>query len=357
MGKKKLSRQIRKKGLPPGSLVYTGSRPERSPDVYTISYSAERFNIDAFYDNAGVKQFKESKQGVLWIDIRNLSDVSFIEKVGTDFEIHPLALEDVLNTQQRAKFEAYDNGLFIVLPNLRLDAQTLELHHEQISLFLSRNGVVSFQEDPDDTFQSVRARLSDVNSKIRKKQSDYLAFQLADTIIDDYFLVLDEFETAIVDLEADLHLHGAAESYRDRIFSLKRSLSLFRLRLQPLRDTMSKFQRAEGDLLDPSNDLYFRDLVDHVAQVQDSSDNFREMMIHIESLYQVEVGNRLNHVMRLLTVISTIFIPLSFIAGIYGMNFEYMPELHWRYGYFFVLGFMFFVMVGMLIYFKRKRWI
>lgn len=357
MGKKKHSRQIRKKGLPPGSLIYTGSRPDRSPDVYTIYYSATDVVIDAFYDDATVKRRNESKEGVLWVDIRNLSDIRFIEKVGADFDIHPLALEDVLNTNQRAKFEAYDNGLFIVLPNLRLDPLTLELGHEQIALFVTRSSIVSFQEDPDDTFQSVRARLSDSGAKIRKKSCDYLAFQLADNIIDDYFLVLDEFETAIVELETDLHLNGASETHRNRIFDLKRALSLFRLRLQPLRDTMTRFQRAESSLLDPANDLYFRDLVDHVAQVQDSSDNFREMVIHIESLYQVEVGNRLNHVMRLLTVISTIFIPLSFVAGVYGMNFEYMPELKWRYGYFIVLGFMFSLMIGMLVYFKRKRWI
>lgn len=353
MGKKKHRQILRKKGLPPGTLVYTGHREKRPVTVHSLWYTDGEHQLrDAF-----APEIAHTPGGTLWVDLSNLSDAAFIERVGNHFQIHPLALEDVLNTQQRAKLDEYDNGLFLVLPNLRFDTATMELNQEQITIFATQNAVVSFQEDPDDTFQPVRVRLLDGLGKLQKKGADFLLYSLADTVVDQYYLVLDDIETTLLDLEADLHNNGANPACKARIFQLKYIVNQFRHRVVPLRDAVTRLYRSDSPIIDDSNRLYLRDLADHVAQILDGVDNSRDLLANVEALFQSEVSNRLNNVMRLLTVISTIFIPLSFIAGVYGMNFDNMPELHWHYGYFIILGLMFAAMVLMLIYFRRNKWI
>ncbi len=353
MSHKHHRRKIFKKGLPPGSLVYTGYREDSPAKVVSIAYTDSGFEINQGY----IPQILQKKKGVLWTDVRGLTDTKLIERIGADHAIHPLALEDVLDTQQRAKLEEFDNGLFFIIHNLKIDCNALELHSEQIALFTGKNFLVSFQEDPDDTFISVRKRAEDNIGRIRKKGSDYLGYTILDLVVDSYYSVLDDLESQTLEVEKSLHQNGAASTSKARMFALKRTTNDFRHRLLPLREAVTRLYRTESDLVDDSNRLYLRDLVDHVAQILDSVDNQRDMIANLEALYQAEAANRLNNVMRLLTVISTIFIPLSFIAGIYGMNFDNMPELHWHYGYFVILGGMFCAMVGMLIYFKVKRWI
>ncbi|MDO8365655.1 MAG: magnesium/cobalt transporter CorA [Saprospiraceae bacterium] len=353
MAHKRNRRKIFKKGLPPESLVYTGHREDTPANVVSVSYTEAAFEEIQGY----VAPRLEERKGVLWTDVRGLTDTKLIEKVGMDHGIHALALEDVLDTQQRAKLEEFDNGLFFIVHNLKIDCVALELHSEQIALFAGKNFLVSFQEDPDDTFAVVRKRVGDGIGRLRRKGSDYLAYAIIDLVVDSYYSVLDDLEAQELELENDLHQNGAAHTTKARMFALKRTANEFRHRLLPLREAVTRLHRTESDLIDDSNRLYFRDLVDHVAQILDGIDNQREMLANLEALYQAEAANRLNNVMRLLTVISTIFIPLTFIVGIYGMNFDYMPELRWHYGYFIVLGVMFCLMIGMLIYFRRKRWI
>jgi magnesium transporter len=352
VGKKSKKKVIRKRGLPPGALVYTGDREVVASTATSISYTEAEYVIRELYAPE-----LRAHSGWLWIDIRSVSDAVFIERVGKDFQIHPLALEDVLNTQQRAKIEEYDGGLFLVLPNLRFDAAALDILPEQIAVYIGSDYVISFQEDPDDTFASVRSRLTEGAGRMRKRGADYLGYALCDMIVDHYYFILDDIEAAIYDIETDLHNNGATLECKGRIFQLKHTISLFRLRMLPLREAVLRFYRTDSPLIEESTRPYLRDLADHVAQIIDGTDNFRDLLSNLEAMYQAEITNRMNNVMKLLTVISTIFIPLSFIAGIYGMNFDHMPELHWRYGYFIVLAFMFGTMAGMLVYFKRKRWI
>ncbi len=345
--------KVRKKGLPPESLVYTGSRTDAPSNVLTLWYSEGEVVEKGHYS----PEMRHRNGGVFWADVRSLTDEKFIAQVGSDISIHPLALEDVLDTQQRAKLEEYDNGLFLILPNPRFDAENIEMVNEQIALFVGQNFVVSFQEDPDDTLVNVRNRIHDGIGRIRKKKSDYLAYAITDTIVDNYYIVLDEIESKLLEVEASLHRNGAEPSCKAQIFDLKRVVNEFKHRMLPLRDAVTRFYRTESNIVEDANRLYLRDVVDHVAQIIDNIDNQRDMLASLEALFHAEGAARLNNVMRLLTVISTIFIPLSFIAGVYGMNFDYMPELHSRYGYFIVLGSMFVAMSGMLIYFRVKKWI
>ena len=350
---KKGHKKIRKKGLPPGSLIYTGHREENPALVQTV-----RFSPDQYAEHEGYAPAPAKTGELVWIDVRGLTDTAMVERVGIDFELHPLVLEDVLNTQQRAKLEEYDNGLFFIVHHLRLDAEPLELNSEQIAVFMGPQFVISFQEDPDDTLLTVRKRIQEGVGRLRKKGPDYLAYAILDTIVDNYYLVLDEIENTLLEIEGTLSNADHAEPVsKARIFQLKHIINSFRHRVMPLRDAAARFYRTDCPFVDDSNRLYLRDLMDHVAQILDSIDNYREILSGVESLYQAEISNRLNNVMRLLTIISTIFIPLSFIAGIYGMNFDNMPELHWHYGYFDVLGFMLLASLSMLYYFRRNKWL
>ncbi|MCC7506318.1 MAG: magnesium/cobalt transporter CorA [Saprospiraceae bacterium] len=353
---KKKHRHLRKKGMPPGTLVYTGHRAVGEPlHVTTVWYGDEEHLLREHY----APEFVAKPEGVTWVDVRSLGNTEFIARVGQDFHIHPLAQEDVLDTQQRAKLEEYDNGLFFILHYLHLDAETLELSSEQLALFIGKNFLVSFQEDADDTFHDIRKRVCEGVGRLRRKNPDFLAYSMIDAVVDHYYLVLDELGNAIDGLEEAFHhkADGISPLDKARIFRMKRTASQIRHFLLPLRDATLRFYRSDSELIDEGTRLYLRDVSDHVTQILDSLDNSRDLLTNIESLYQAEVSNRLNNVMRLLTVISTIFIPLSFVAGIYGMNFDYMPELRWHYGYFTVLGGMLVAMVAMLWYFRRKKWI
>ena len=348
---KKHKKRIVKAGLPPETLVYTGDRAKTPPVVHTIAYNPDFCNIFETY-----LPEKAAPDRKLWVDVLNISDVNFIKTVGEQFNIHPLAQEDVVNTQQRAKMDEYDNGLFIVLPNIRYNERWVELQFEQVSMFVGQDILVTFQEDPDDTLQLVRQRLGEASNRMRKKGTDYLAYSVMDSIIDNYFVALDKIETSVFEVENSIYA-ASNQHFKAKIFSLKHTLSQFKNKVQPLREAVARMHRTDCPILRQEDAVYLRDIADHVAQVLDHIDNFKDQLINIESLYQSEISNRMNNVMKLLTVISTIFIPLSFVAGVYGMNFENMPELKWHYGYFLVLGFMFITMVGMLIYFRVKKMI
>lgn len=352
MGKKK-KKKFHKKGLPPGSLIYTGERPEIPSTVCSVWFNDEAF----FQEDKYMPDWQQRPNGLVWIDVRGLTDTALVETIGHDFQLHHLALEDVLNTQQRPKLEEYDESLFFILHNFQLDIENLELQSEQIAVFMGKNSVVSFQEDPDDTLHFIRTRAFEALGRLRKRGPDYLMYAILDTIVDHYYGVLDDIEMILHELEAELHNNGAEHQLKARIFDLKRILNKFRHRIMPLREAVNRLYRSDCPNIDEDNRPYLRDLMDHVAQIFDNVDNSRELLSGVEALYQAEIGNRLNNVMRLLTIISTIFIPLSFIAGLYGMNFDHMPELHWENGYFMVLGIMLFATISMLIYFRRNKWI
>ncbi len=350
---KRRSKKSQKRGLPPGTLVYTGEHVSVQVATHIICYNETELQEQRRY----ASDARLDASHTLWIDVRGLTDTALVERIGADFSLHTLALEDVLNTQQRPKMEEYNQALLFILHNLHYDTANRTLRSEQIAVFLGHGFVISFQEHPDDTFHSVRDRLRKGIGRLRKKGPDYLAYTLLDTVVDNYYIVLDEIENALTELEDLIYQPTTSNHIRARIFDVKRALTHFRRFLIPLRDATLRLYRTETDFIDEASRLYLRDLADHVVQIIDGTDNCREILSGIEALYQAEISNRLNNVMRLLTIISTIFIPLSFVAGIYGMNFDYMPELRWPYGYFAVLAFMAVAAGGMLFYFHRKRWL
>ncbi len=357
--KKKLSRTKAKRqssGLPPGSLVYTGDREYLPTKIYSVRYNENDFykkdTVDDFPTYAPLEQHT-----VIWVDVRSLHDVPLIERLGNAYRVHPLTQEDVLDTQQRAKMEEYGDEIFFILHNLCFNPENMALASEQISMYAGTNFVLSFQEDPDDTFTAVRKRIESGLGRLRQKSSGYLLYTLIDTIVDGYFTALNDIEQLVADMETDVYQASDINVLRHTLFNLKHALNTFRNRVLPLRDATARLNRCESVLIDDSTRPYLRDVTDHVAQVLDAVDNLRDHLANIETLLQVEAGNRLNEVMRLLTVINTIFIPLTFIVGIYGMNFDYMPELRMQYAYFIVLGGMAAIVLGMLVYFKRKHWI
>ncbi|MBK6993418.1 MAG: hypothetical protein IPH31_00290 [Lewinellaceae bacterium] len=248
--------------MPPGTLVYTGHREESPAKVISLAYTDTDFKETQGY----LANFVMGGRGVLWTDVCGLTDAKLIEKIGTDHHIHPLALEDVLDTQQRSKLEEFDNGLFFIVHHLKVDCTALEIHSEQIALFAGKNFLVSFQEDPDDTLAPVRKRCEDGVGRLRKKGSDYLAYALLDLVVDSYYSVLDELETQALEVETSLHSNGALQTTKARMFALKRVFNEFRHRILPLREAVTRLYRTESDLVEDSTRLYLRDLVDHVRK-------------------------------------------------------------------------------------------
>lgn len=347
-------RKYRKRGLPPGTLIYTGDRIVASPHISTIQFNDSFFNEKKSFDQ---QQPCEIEGQTTWLDVRGLNDISLIEGIGNRLEINPLILEDVLNVEQRPKFEEYENGLFFVMYHLEFDPKNVEIKQEQISIFFRKNVVVSFQEDPSDTFSEIRKRLHDAKGKARKKEADYLAMQLIDMMVDNYYFVVDGIENELELIENQMIAFPNRAANRSRIQAAKRQVLNLRRKILPLRDAIFKLSKNESPFVEPANLLYARDIHDHLNQLLDSVEFQLETLNGFQEMFHAESSQRLNNVMRLLTVISTIFIPLTFIVGIYGMNFDYMPELRWHYGYHLVLGFMFAVFLTMLGFFRWKKWI
>jgi magnesium transporter len=352
MSKKQRHRPKRKKGLAPGTLVYTGPNVSKT---YTTLFQ---------YDEKGCNELPISKladaltmPGHTWLDQRGLEDVNHIEQLCSILKVHPLAIEDILNTHQRAKLEEYQDGLFFVMHHIAWKEASGEIQTEQIALHWNSNYVASFQELPDDTFAYITDKLKDPTKKHRQNSPDYLAYTLIDYIVDSYFDVLDSFSEKTDEIQDRIQPNVNLELIRTDISELRQHLSTVKRAILPLREALHKLTRSDIHFIEPANHIYFRDVHDHIGQITDYLDNLYEDLNATHELYQAEMNQRLNVVMKLLTMISTIFIPLSFIAGVYGMNFDNMPELRTKNGYFITLGVMFFAAMGMLFYFRRQRWL
>jgi magnesium transporter len=296
-----------------------------------------------------------NKPGVTWLDIDSVHHTDILEAVGAQANLHPLVIEDIHNTYQRPKVEDYEQYLYIVLKMISWDEAATEIQGEQVSLVLGENFVLSFKEDPGDIFDPIRTRLREGKGRIRKQGPDYLAYALLDQVVDHYFLVLENLGEKIEDLEEELVTNPDASTLQT-IHHLKRELIFLRKSVWPLREAISSLERGESPLFQPDTLVYLRDVYDHAIQVIDTIETFRDMVSGMLDIYLSSVSNRMNEVMKVLTIIATIFIPLTFIAGIYGMNFTNMPELGWPMGYFMVWGLMILIFIGMLIFFKRKGW-
>lgn len=353
---RKSSKKIRKHGLPPGTLVYTGEQPTEDAVVNFFQFDTEKLVEQKFLP----EQIRIDSDDLLWIDLRGLSQIKLVETIGQRFNIHPLILEDVVNVEQRPKFEEYENGLFFVIHNPKVqhsDELHCEWQSEQIGIFCGKNFTVSFQEHADDTFRPVVERLRQPTSRLRRLGASYMTYALLDLVVDRYYPTLDDLEILIENLEKEISEQGATNSVKTKIFTLKNTVNQFRRSVKPLREIVQRLLHPGRKFISESSQLYFRDLSDHVIYVVDSIENLQERVDNLHQFYEAQVNLRLNNTMRLLAVISTIFMPLSFITGIFGMNFDRMPMLHDSNGFFVLAGFMLTVALVMLFYFKKRNWI
>ena len=348
-------RRAQKVGLPPGTLVYTGEKKVDSVRITVIDYGEEEF-VERQVASVEECFVFRTRPTVTWINVDGLHDVKVVEKLGKAFDLHPLILEDVVSTRQRPKFEDYERNLFVVLKMLSYDDGSHSVQSEQVSLILGSGFVISFQERVGDVFDFVRERIRNAKGRIRKHGADYLAYSLIDAIVDSYFGILEKVGDKIELLEDEL-VSDPDEGTLQAIYRLKREMISLRRSIWPLRELVSGVQRSESAMVSEATGVYLRDVYDHTIQIIDTIESLRDIVSGMLDTYLSSISNRMNAVMKVLTIIATLFIPLTFVAGIYGTNFENMPELKWRYGYAGVWAVMGLVTVLMLVYFRRKKWL
>jgi magnesium transporter len=353
---KLIKKRARKAGLPPGTLVHIGEKKTGEVKIAVIDYDEVNFQESEVGTVEECFSFRE-KPTVTWINVEGVHKVEVVEKLGNCFGLHPLVLEDILNTDQRPKIEIYGDYVYIVLKMLYDGDLKRPIETEQVSLILGSNFVISFQEGKEgDVFNPVRERIKSGKGLVRKMGSDYLVYSLIDTIVDHYFLILERLGEKIELLEEELVAHPT-DTTLHKIRRFRNEIIFVRRVVWPLREVVSGLGRKESPLIKEATEVYLRDVYDHVIQVMDAVEVYREMLSGMLDIYLSSVSNRLNSVMKVLTIIATIFMPLTFIAGIYGMNFKYMPELGWRWGYLAVWLLVVIIGVSMLIYFRKKKWL
>lgn len=345
-------------GTSPGTLTYVGAEVSHETTISLIEYNDDFFQ-ETSIKNLGECKNYESGNNVVWLNVDGIHEPQVVESIGEIYGIHPLVQEDILNTQQKPKFEDYSEAeqLFVTFKMIEYNPYTHEIEIEHLSFVLGKGYLVTFQEERSrDIFANVLNRIKASSGKTRRNDADYLLYSLMDLVVDDYFKVLDKIAENLERLEEEI-IKNAQQKSLNQLYSMKREIMLMRKMIFPLREMMIGLIREENELISPNTNLYMRDVQDHVSQVIETIDSYRELITSLMDLYLSQVSNRMNNVMKVLTVISVIFMPLTFVAGIYGMNFDNMPELHWQYGYYAVWGIMIVLVIGMLFYFKRKQWI
>ncbi len=350
-----ISKRLKRPGATPGTLVHTGKKHDEAVTIELIRYNeteVEFIQIEQIKDLLS----HEAPDAVKWININGLHDVEIIEEFGRRYNLHPLLLEDVVDTHQRPKFEDYEGHIFIVLNMLMYNQATNLVEKEQVSLVLGDNYLLSFQERKGDLFEPIRERIKNNKGRIRKKKADYLMYALIDTVVDNYFVILERMGEKVEKIEENL-IDEVDNNTLQTIQHSKREMLLLRKSIWPFREVLSNLMRADTAFIEDEIELYLRDVYDHTIQVMDTTESLRDMVSGMLDIYLSSLSNKMNEVMKVLTIFAAIFIPLTFIAGVYGMNFQYMPELGWRWGYFGTLGLMLVVGVAMLIFFKKKGWL
>ena len=345
-----------KSGMPPGSLVHIGDIHDVITTVSVIDYSSDSIDearIDSIED---LVKYKNSKT-ITWVTVEGLTNIDVIEHIGKAFGVHQLVLEDILNTHQRPKFEDYDDYLFIVIKCLVSKHEKFELAHEQISILMFKNLVFLFKEKKDELFYPVHKRLRASRGRFRSLGTDFLTYTLLDTIVDQNFVLIDSLDEAISAIEARLLSHESGQEVLSDIQRLSREVVHVRRFVSPVRELMSEMLRSEAGLIQEQTRIYLRDIADHALRVIELVESYRELLTGLLDIYITSVSNRTNDVMKVLTVFASIFIPLTFITGIYGMNFEFMPELKLRWAYPVLWAIFIVIPALLLIYFKRKKWL
>lgn len=348
-------RRSQKAGLPPGTLVHIGEKKTDKVRIRLITFSESDFQETEGVVGSVTSSSRDPRT-VTWLDIGGIHQLDVIETVGKSYDLHRLLLEDVVNTDQRPKLDDYGGYLFLVLKMLYPEEGGKLIRAEQVSLVAGPGFVLSFQENGIDVFGPIRERLRTGRGRIRSLGADYLLYSLIDAVVDNYFTVLELLGERIERLEDELVADCRRETLHT-IHAVKRELLFLRRSVWPLREVISGLARGESSLIQPGTRMYLRDVYDHTIQVIDTIETFRDMTASMLDIYLSSISNQMTAVMKVLTIITTIFMPLSFIAGVYGMNFEHMPELNWRWGYPFALGVMAALGLGMLYYFKKKKWL
>ncbi|TAN44203.1 MAG: magnesium/cobalt transporter CorA [Nitrospirae bacterium] len=350
------SKRSKKTGLPPGTLVHIGKKRTDTARISVIDYDETRFSEQTIDNCEQCVPFKEGP-AVTWIDVDGIHQEKLLSQLGDCYGLHPLMLEDILNTEQRPKLEDYSEYLYIVLKMFYVDDKSGGIITEQISLVLGKNFVLSFQEGLEgDVFNTVREHLRNPVSRIRKMGADYLAYSLIDAVVDNYFVILEKVGERVESIEEAL-VGQPTPATLQSIHHLKRDLIFLRKSVWPLREVVSGLQRGESQLVNKNTLFYLRDVYDHTIQVIDTIESFRDMVSGMLEIYLSSVSNRLNSIMKVLTIITTIFMPLTFIAGVYGMNFKHMPEIEWTWGYPLILLVMVMIAASMLAFFRKKDWL
>jgi magnesium transporter len=354
-------RQSKKRGMLPGSLVHIGQAPPVAPRISVIEYGPEHHSardvVDLSKEPVGCRHSAD-EHSIVWVNIDGNSNPDTIAALGDRFGLHPLVLEDLMNAGERTKLEEHDDCLFVVLKMLAVDEREEVVLVEQISLILGNGFVLSVQERSGDVFDELRDRLRLSKGRIRKMGADYLLYALIDAIVDHYAVALETMAGLVEQMDERLQDAPSKVNITD-LYLLKREVLFLRRQIAPARDLFAELNREGGEhrLISSAVDVYFRDVLDHCTRATEHADLLRELTMSMVDMYHSLQGARLNEVMRILTVISTVFIPLTFIAGVYGMNFDVMPELRHPYGYFFCLATMAMIAMGMVVYVKRNRWL
>lgn len=344
-----------KTGLSPGTVIHVGDKPEKKPRIRLVQYSENSLETRLDVPLAACPLHQDLRAGT-WLHIEGLHDTTLITEFGNRYALHPLVLEDLVNTGHQPKLEDLEDYLFIIIKAFDYDDLNQEVIPIQVNLLFNKEVVFSFQEGDRYLFASVDRRIQNNKGRIRRKKGDYLAYVLLDTIVDNYFEIFEKIGDRIETLEEEV-LDNDHPASMHKIHALKREVAVMKKSIWPLRELLTRLLNVDPQFREPENEKYFRDLHDHITQLTEVIEVFRETLSGIRDLYLAMVSNKMNEIMKVLTIIATIFIPLTFIAGVYGMNFKYMPELEWRWGYFGIMALMLSCAIGMGLYFRNKKWL
>ncbi|MGR0481999.1 MAG: magnesium/cobalt transporter CorA [Candidatus Electronema sp. V4] len=344
-----------KSGMAPGTMVFIGEQKQDKARIDVIRYTETELNE---LHDATVQQCGQAARqaGIAWLNVSTIHDIKLIEALGKCFDLHPMTLEDIVNSTQRPKLEVFPEYLFIVLKMMTCSEETGAVSIEHVSLILGKGYVISFLEDEGDVFDTVRSRIRSATGRIRSMQADYLAYSLMDAVVDQYFLAVERIGDRIEEIDEQILSEPRPEHVR-HLHQLKRSILNLRRAVWPFREEVSALARSESALIYRETKVFWRDLYDHAIRIIDMVEVYRDILGGMHDTYLTSISNRMNEVMKMLTIISTIFIPLTFVVGVYGMNFEHMPELKWHYGYCLIWAVMLVTAIGLFVYFKRKKWL
>jgi magnesium transporter len=355
MESRTLSSAAKKSGFAPGTLVHVGTRHEHDHSIMVANYNHTILEKRTICSIEELLPYKTTDT-VTWVIVDGLKDVALVEAIGQHFDIHPLVLEDILNTNQRTKFEEYPDYLYFVIKATSLIKGSFNVEYEQISILVLDNFVFTFMEKPDQLFDPILNRLNNEDGQLRHAGSDYLAYVIMDTVVDEYFTLQDAFDELIEEIEDELLTHPSVATL-STIQKIRRELIFLRKTVSPLRELLAAIRRSESPLFDERTKRYFADIYDHSIRIIESVESYRELISGMLDIYLSSVSNKMNETMKFLTVFASIFIPLTFIAGVYGMNFDYMPELKWHWSYPILWSVFIGIAVSLLFYFKRKKWL